>query len=543
MKHSWLRVAVAASLLVPSLALAGAPTFYVRKDTWQQTLLASREALLKVEQARLATAKEPVNSDAKGFRPTVVRNQTARSRAGRTIKVRVRGLQVLWLCHTSPQKGRDAKLAGCWGDAVLVGSDGKKTPLHTLKPLVTRGDVDVKAPAPAASGKKRGRPKGIRLGRTTVATGLIVKPDGELCYRLDGQYEMFTATVGVVSAANKKSIVEFHVSGVSLREIRQREADRARLWTLVQRDFSDAQAVTQMGREESCRIWEQDWTPGDRRSLANRYAGLLRSSHLAKTASDLARAAKTDADVQKLAALYHQWQDTADNLALAKQVDLKALRRAIEDLSATFGDQYPNGAAYLQRLAALEKLDLAAVAKGKSCEAAKVAADLVKLQRDALLGNPLLDFDKLLLVKRSTRSPKLGLPQNWQGNCSLPRNGYDNEIAVLSPVRPGGKLTTLHRPEGDRFVGDVDLQFDGQRILFSSMDKDKRWQVSEMKVDGTGLRQVTQGTIAEVDNYDPCYLPDGRILFVSAAVMHGVPCVGGKDHVANLYLMNPDGSG
>ena len=67
------------------------------------------------------------------------------------------------------------------------------------------------------------------------------------------------------------------------------------------------------------------------------------------------------------------------------------------------------------------------------------------LRREALLANPLLDFDKLLLVRR--REGQMGLPQNWQGNCSLPPHGYDNQIAVLSPVRPDGKVTTLFQPE------------------------------------------------------------------------------------------------
>ena len=61
-----------------------------------------------------------------------------------------------------------------------------------------------------------------------------------------------------------------------------------------------------------------------------------------------------------------------------------------------------------------------------------------------------------------------------------------------------------------------------------------------MEADGTGIRQVTRGPITETDNYDACYLPDGRIIFASAAVMTGVPCVGGKTPVSNLYLMDAD---
>ena len=63
-----------------------------------------------------------------------------------------------------------------------------------------------------------------------------------------------------------------------------------------------------------------------------------------------------------------------------------------------------------------------------------------------------------------------------------------------------------------------------------------------MRSDGSGLRQVTPGDEPDVDNYDPCYLPDGRIMFCSTRCFHGVPCVGGGNTVANLFRMNADGT-
>ena len=135
-------------------------------------------------------------------------------------------------------------------------------------------------------------------------------------------------------------------------------------------------------------------------------------------------------------------------------------------------------------------------------------------QRRLALSNPLLDFEQLLLVKRSVSSPRLGLPQNWQSNCVLPTKGFDDEIAMLSSVRSGEALSTVYRPPGPHFVGDVDLHFDGDRMLFSSVSENGTWQVFEVGVDGTGLRQVTP-PLPDVHNYDACYLPDGAIVFSS----------------------------
>jgi formylglycine-generating enzyme required for sulfatase activity len=106
-------------------------------------------------------------------------------------------------------------------------------------------------------------------------------------------------------------------------------------------------------------------------------------------------------------------------------------------------------------------------------------------------------------------------------------------------VLEDGKLRTLYRPTNDVFVGDVDLHFDGQRLLFS-MPKDKNdWHIWELQADGAGLRQVTPDE-PQVDWYDPCYLPNDALLFASTAPMAGVPCVGGGNRVANLYRMEAD---
>jgi hypothetical protein len=148
----------------------------------------------------------------------------------------------------------------------------------------------------------------------------------------------------------------------------------------------------------------------------------------------------------------------------------RALRSAIEDLAAAYRDRYPRGPKYLARLDALKQAHDKLLLDGRPPQEdaalrslAKIADQFTALQRDALLANPLLDFDRLLVVKR--RESQMGLPMNWQGNSCLPKTGYDNEIALLSPVQPGGKLSPLFRPEGGRFVGDLELHFDADRLL------------------------------------------------------------------------------
>jgi len=202
---------------------------------------------------------------------------------------------------------------------------------------------------------------------------------------------------------------------------------------------------------------------------------------------------------------------------------VESLRRAITDLKANFPDKYTKGAEYLARLDELEKTP----------DAEKLTA----LAREALLANPLMDFDKLLLIKR--KAGDKFLVNNWLSNTAIRTTGHTNEIAVLSPVSPDGEIKTVYQPEGGRFVGDVDLHFDGTKMLFSMPNAKNHWQVHEVKTDGTGLRQVTPSEQTDVSNYDPCYLPDGNIMYTSTANMQGVPCIGGGSHVANMSLYNP----
>lgn len=225
-------------------------------------------------------------------------------------------------------------------------------------------------------------------------------------------------------------------------------------------------------------------------------------------------------------------------------VNLPALKRAIEDLGRCFPDKYVQGPAFLERLVEFEgRLPVIQMGLTQCNDDAMSAAQaLLALERDVLLSNPLIDFDKLLIVRRSTSSPNLGLVQNWQSNCALPRTGFNDEIAILSLSDATREISTLYKPETPVFVGDIDLHYDADKMLFSSIGTQNCWQIFEIRADGSGLRQVTPGDEPDVDNYDPCYLPDGRVIFASTAFFTAVPCVNGSTRCAVLYRMDADGS-
>ena len=227
------------------------------------------------------------------------------------------------------------------------------------------------------------------------------------------------------------------------------------------------------------------------------------------------------------------------------QVNLKAFRMAVADLAASYPKEFSD------RKAIVKKIDEFArslpaiqqnVLKGDP-EAVAKCRGFLAFRRETLLRNPLLDFEELLLVRRSEASPRLGLPNNWLANCALARAGFYNAIVKCNYRNPEAPLKTLYQPQQDVFVGDVDLHFNADKLLFSSVGKDKCWHVYEIGSNGKGLRQVTPTGDLDVDHFDACYLPDGRIIFANTSGFQGVPCIGGNSPCANLHIMNADGTG
>ena len=230
-------------------------------------------------------------------------------------------------------------------------------------------------------------------------------------------------------------------------------------------------------------------------------------------------------------------------LAVAAIDNLAPLERAIEDLTTSCPDRFPGQqfrARWEEFADRFGKLKIEELDKPEAVQQLEtLTTEFEAFRREVLLSNPLLDFEKILFVKR--QGPGNGLPANWQSNSQIRQKTFDDSIELLSLDNLDGETETLFKPFEGLMVSDVDLHFDADRLMFSMMDANSRWQVWEINADGTGLRQITPSDPGDVDNYDSCYLPNGRIIFTSTACMIGVPCVYGNSHVTNSYLCDADG--
>ncbi len=205
-------------------------------------------------------------------------------------------------------------------------------------------------------------------------------------------------------------------------------------------------------------------------------------------------------------------------------------RRMIEDLNRTYGEAYKGGKTFLAKLAVIE-------GKLKANKNDSAAAEaLTRLIREASLANPLLDGDKILVIRR-TREANRSL--NSHTSATIKRTGWDNEISELSNLRGEVKVRTVYRHTNKSVMKHMMLHFDGKRIMFSGAGANGSWAVLDVGTDGEGLRELTPDDQKDVQWFDACYLPEeGYIVACSTAGMQGLPCENGGKPMVNLYRVD-----
>jgi formylglycine-generating enzyme required for sulfatase activity len=241
--------------------------------------------------------------------------------------------------------------------------------------------------------------------------------------------------------------------------------------------------------------------------------------------------------------------DAASALRLQEELEwlnIKAIRLAFADMkrSATY-----NSSAIQPKMDELERL----VANGfdgikqSNRQAIQNAEKALSLKRDILLSNPLLDDGRVIATRfkignqaRSVMAPALGTQSNnWSNQQSARRRGFDAEIVELTNLRDDIQMRTVHSSQDSASIADLRLHWDGKRVMFTSLMPDRRWNIFEVKLDGTGFHPLVETVEPELEFYDGTYLPDGRIIVNTNIGYHGVPCVNGKDPVGNMALYDP----
>lgn len=187
-----------------------------------------------------------------------------------------------------------------------------------------------------------------------------------------------------------------------------------------------------------------------------------------------------------------------------------------------------------------------------------------RVVRKIAMTNPLLSgIDKLLFVKRHDSAGVFHMCDQYYGCNARPGGGL---FVIEQPFGEKPRLVDLladsvvqrGRLQGKRLSGGAflspEVSFDGRTILFAYSEA-KAFEKSQGKetylwgpeyshhlfkvnADGTGLEQLTD---SDCDDFDPCFLPNGRVAFVSLRRGGYLRC-GRHCPVYTLHSMKPDGS-
>ena len=171
-----------------------------------------------------------------------------------------------------------------------------------------------------------------------------------------------------------------------------------------------------------------------------------------------------------------------------------------------------------------------------------------------VLNNPVIDFDKIVFVKRYTFQSSHFYTDFIDG-CEK----FGGNLCILS--LKDGKVTELVPKLKDGIFGRFDLSFDAKRIIFGWKSSiEKGFRIYEVGIDGNGLRQLTfeppdekqrikkynqpdfESYNHHTDDMHPCYLPDGGICFTSSRCEYGILC-NGNDTLSTTVLYRIDADG
>ncbi len=254
--------------------------------------------------------------------------------------------------------------------------------------------------------------------------------------------------------------------------------------------------------------------------------------------------------------------------ALIQETDRDPLDIVLRRTDALLKDLLANTAPELAALK--EKLDdlvlRTASVPVESLEARRALYhEAYQLRRKIAFSNPLLDFENLLFLKRH-RATFNHMCDQYYGVNARPGGGlfklatpFGNESATTDllsdSVVESGRLTgqTL---AGGSFLS-PDLSYDGKQILFAYTEcaedtahqfhtdatrghwnQGRSFHLFKANADGSGLTQLTDGTW---NDFDPCWMPDGRVAFISERRGGYLRC-GRVCPTYTLYDMAPDGA-
>ncbi len=441
-------------------------------------------------------------------RPLVTTGPIAKHIPAKLLEADVTGLKYVWLLSLDGGDGTGGDHQA-WVEPVATKRDGTKVSGILLPVLAYEsGWRELRV---AVGKRKHLRPRQqreIKILDNVYTNGWWNHPKGAFCLALDGNFTKLAVKVGADRGAPDWGKQEFAIaSSLSKRRVAWMLGDN------LAHEFPEI----------------DKWIADDLGVVSNGHVTLFM---------------KQPRRLREMMTRYGS-PDALDRLAC--KAKLTDLRRVLE-----FVEKKRPAQALAGRIKEMEK-----ESAKQPCDYSTLLKRMEQLRREILFTHPALDFAHLLVNKQPTtrfthqcdqylarhnrEGPGLVILRNW-------KSGKPEEIELLA-----GKL-----PKGS--VAHPDLSFDGRKVAFAYADctvdwRERRFLIWEINADGTGLRQLTGGAkdkmerwdgreTALIEDFDPCYLPDGGLAFISTRCQTFGRCHAGRYTPSYmLYRMNGDGTG
>jgi hypothetical protein len=170
-----------------------------------------------------------------------------------------------------------------------------------------------------------------------------------------------------------------------------------------------------------------------------------------------------------------------------------------------------------------------------------------ELRRAVVFANPLLDFDNIVCMLEQPGNGRIIEQARaiWRGHSNgggpLVIQNFKSKAATVAPLA-GIKVSSgpwQGRELTGKFSG-LEFSYDGGDLLFAATTIGEIWHIFNYNITTRKLTQLTDGT---ADDFDPCFLPSGRIVFTSTRRGGVGRCVLTPQSLTyTLYSMEPDGS-
>jgi hypothetical protein len=192
-------------------------------------------------------------------------------------------------------------------------------------------------------------------------------------------------------------------------------------------------------------------------------------------------------------------------------------------------------------------------------DAKKHFRTIAALRRKIAFKNPLLNFDKIVFLKQNM-STYGHMCDQYFGHKNTPGRGLFivenvfSDSPVEKPLLKGMKVKGGHL-DGKELSGSMislDVAYDAKQMLFAMSESQRKgwspegtFHIFKCDIDpantAAGIKNLVQLTTGNWNDFDPCFMPSGRVLFISERIGGLGRCHGRRVPTYTLHSMLPNG--